>query len=281
MIVSANIKKYREKNHYSQEELATKMNISRQSISKWERGDALPSVENLIMLSELLDLSLDELILNRSELPLPFDFGKIESKKIFWGWMFFPLLMIFLGFFELSADNGVAWSSIGFGIFLMAMIQCVGFVDLKAYFTYFTVKKSGIDYFYSNKYCPNIIREFLVMFGKRSSRFVNYEEIKEMAIYFNNRGNPGHNTSIAYRPRQAFFNREWLLLIVTLKTGEKIELNLDRLYFPNSKERQIFSAMMDFFESRQITISDDYHVLMSIQNEYDLIEEAYRQKTSY
>jgi transcriptional regulator with XRE-family HTH domain len=57
MIISNNIKKHREAQHFTQEELANRMHISRQSISKWERGDALPSIENLIALSELLDLS--------------------------------------------------------------------------------------------------------------------------------------------------------------------------------------------------------------------------------
>ena len=98
MIISSNIKKHRELKNYTQEELANQMNISRQSISKWERGDALPSIDNLIRLSDLLDLSLDELIMNRGELPLPLDYGKFKSKKIFVLSMIFPLLMISMVF---------------------------------------------------------------------------------------------------------------------------------------------------------------------------------------
>lgn len=46
----------------SQEGLATKLNISRQSISKWERGQAYPSIETLIKLSDIFRITLDELL---------------------------------------------------------------------------------------------------------------------------------------------------------------------------------------------------------------------------
>ena len=48
----------------SQEELAYKLNISRQAISKWERGEALPDTDNLISLAKLYEVSLDELVGN-------------------------------------------------------------------------------------------------------------------------------------------------------------------------------------------------------------------------
>lgn len=46
----------------SQEHLAAKLNISRQSISKWERGQSYPSIETLIKLSDIFEISLDELL---------------------------------------------------------------------------------------------------------------------------------------------------------------------------------------------------------------------------
>ena len=48
----------------SQEELAYKLNVSRQAISKWERGEALPDTDNLISLAKLYEVSLDELVGN-------------------------------------------------------------------------------------------------------------------------------------------------------------------------------------------------------------------------
>ncbi|WP_260152149.1 helix-turn-helix domain-containing protein [Lentilactobacillus hilgardii] len=52
----------REKRHWSQAELAEKLSISRQSISKWEQEVALPSFANVVAISDLFKISLDDLI---------------------------------------------------------------------------------------------------------------------------------------------------------------------------------------------------------------------------
>ena len=52
----------RVKNKLSQEKLAEKLGLSRQSISKWEQGYALPDTDNLLKLSELYGISVDTLL---------------------------------------------------------------------------------------------------------------------------------------------------------------------------------------------------------------------------
>ncbi len=47
---------------FSQEELAEKLGVSRQAVSKWERGESSPDTENLIALATLYGISLDELV---------------------------------------------------------------------------------------------------------------------------------------------------------------------------------------------------------------------------
>lgn len=54
--------KLRKKNGLSQEELADKLGISRQAVSKWERAEASPDTDNLICLAKLYNISLDELL---------------------------------------------------------------------------------------------------------------------------------------------------------------------------------------------------------------------------
>lgn len=56
------IKEEREKLNLSQDELAEKMDISRQAISKWETGNSYPDIEKILKLSDIFNLSLDELV---------------------------------------------------------------------------------------------------------------------------------------------------------------------------------------------------------------------------
>ncbi len=53
---------FRKKNNLSQEELASKLKVSRQSISNWESGDASPSIDYIIDLSKLYGVSIDDLM---------------------------------------------------------------------------------------------------------------------------------------------------------------------------------------------------------------------------
>lgn len=46
----------------SQEELANRLNVSRQTVSKWEMGDSSPDMEKLITISDFFEISLDELV---------------------------------------------------------------------------------------------------------------------------------------------------------------------------------------------------------------------------
>lgn len=52
----------RKSHHLSQEALAQKLGVSRQAVSKWERAEASPDTDNLILLSRLYGVSLDTLL---------------------------------------------------------------------------------------------------------------------------------------------------------------------------------------------------------------------------
>lgn len=54
----------RKRNGYSQEALAEKMGVSRQAVSKWERGESTPDTDTLIELARLYSVSLDTLVGN-------------------------------------------------------------------------------------------------------------------------------------------------------------------------------------------------------------------------
>ena len=57
-----NLNKYRKQKGLSQEELAFRLGVSRQSVSKWESGQSTPELERIIEIADLFGISLDELI---------------------------------------------------------------------------------------------------------------------------------------------------------------------------------------------------------------------------
>ncbi len=62
MNLSEKIFELRKANGMSQEQLAEKIGVSRQSVSKWESGDSVPEIERLIELSRVFDVSTDYLL---------------------------------------------------------------------------------------------------------------------------------------------------------------------------------------------------------------------------
>lgn len=63
MSFADNLQSIRKEKQLSQEELAEKIGVSRQAISKWEQGSGYPETEKLIILSQELNVSLDYLML--------------------------------------------------------------------------------------------------------------------------------------------------------------------------------------------------------------------------
>ena len=62
MLFNEKLKMLRKKKNLTQEELAEKLNVSRQAITKWESSDGTPDIENLKQISILFNTTIDELI---------------------------------------------------------------------------------------------------------------------------------------------------------------------------------------------------------------------------
>ena len=67
MILAEKIMKLRKQNGWSQEELAMKLNISRQSVSKWESGTSIPDLDKILKLSQIFGVSTDYLLKDEIE----------------------------------------------------------------------------------------------------------------------------------------------------------------------------------------------------------------------
>lgn len=61
-MINMNLKRLRQQHQYTQEELAEKLDVSRQVIAKWEKGESTPDILFCIKLAELYDVTIDNLV---------------------------------------------------------------------------------------------------------------------------------------------------------------------------------------------------------------------------
>jgi len=71
MNIGKKITDARKAKNYTQEQLAELMSVTRQSISRWESDQSYPEMEKIVLLSEVLGVSCDYLLIERSETPSP------------------------------------------------------------------------------------------------------------------------------------------------------------------------------------------------------------------
>lgn len=98
MTLGERISAFRRRQGLSQEALAEKLGVSRQSVSKWERNESLPETDKLPLLAQALGISLDLLLNGEEAAPFPsfqpfppFQRGSLWSKITWlfqrWGWV--------------------------------------------------------------------------------------------------------------------------------------------------------------------------------------------------
>lgn len=70
MLLKEKLRKLRKERNLTQEQLAEKLNVSRQAITKWETSEAIPDIENLRQISKFFDISIDELLREETALEI-------------------------------------------------------------------------------------------------------------------------------------------------------------------------------------------------------------------
>lgn len=108
--VGKNIKKSREEQEMTQEELAEQLHVTRQTVSSWETGRTEPDIETLQQISDCLDVTVEELIYDEKRLLG----GRVEVSKnteetVKNGVNFGAVLAIVISY--------VNWHSVGWAIF--------------------------------------------------------------------------------------------------------------------------------------------------------------------
>ena len=129
MKINEKIYTLRKKFGWSQDELADKLSVSRQSVSKWETGDSVPEIAKLLALAKIFSVTTDYLLDDSKEEYIPLQEekstdtadkvpGKTESLFKNYGWILGVVLLL-LGLWRIvSAVSGIAtFSQVGaFGV---------------------------------------------------------------------------------------------------------------------------------------------------------------------
>ena len=72
----------RKQHNLSQEKVAEKLKVARQTVSKWELGQTTPEMDKLIMISELYNITLDELVKEENQEKIVNDPNNTNSQKL-------------------------------------------------------------------------------------------------------------------------------------------------------------------------------------------------------
>lgn len=164
MEIGKQIKKYRNEIGISQDELAEKIFVSRQTISSWENSKSYPDLRSLLLLSSLFDVSLDNLI--KGDLEKMKEKVKEEDIKRFKSeGNIFTILMVILVLTPVPL--AMLWNFVGLGIygviFIITMYYALRVEKLKKNFNIQTYRE--ILYFEEGKSLDEIEKH--QEYGKR------------------------------------------------------------------------------------------------------------------
>lgn len=98
----------------TQTDLAERLNVSRQAVSRWEMGTAKPEVDTLIAMSDLFGVTLDELLKNKEEAPKQEDEEPPVSGPSYW--------QCVPRFWWVFAVVGMAWTLLRYGLLFLTML---------------------------------------------------------------------------------------------------------------------------------------------------------------
>ena len=136
---SENLKTIRKEKGFSQEQLATRLNVVRQTISKWEKGLSVPDAELLIQLAEVLGVEVSDLLGQKIEISegqseenaLALELAKLNELLVVYGnkasnfkkkiGSAFAIIFVLIFFFAIYESWGDTWYE--FGKYLYHMLN--------------------------------------------------------------------------------------------------------------------------------------------------------------
>ncbi len=142
MKLSEKIMILRKQKGWSQEELAEKLEVSRQAVSKWESGQASPDIEKILKISQLFEVSTDVLLKEEYDVdtteeakepePIPSAPHTTPTSLTIFRSAFWPLMVaVYLAYSFFADDWGRSWIIWPIAAVLFTLINVIWSVAIK------------------------------------------------------------------------------------------------------------------------------------------------------
>lgn len=238
MLYSDLLRIYRIKHKLTQENLASILYVTPQAISKWEKGTAMPSLDNLLSLSDIYNVSIDELLQGSPYFKKPLMVGKNFTHKKF---VSFIVIWLICSLFL----TGFGYQS--FWLFLL--VFCIGlFTILPTIFSdYWIIDREEIKVKIYNKKNLNKMKS---LFSSQNDLLkINYKDIKYVSLIRENRAifSP-FDTSERYYDYIVFY----------VDGSEEVKVNI------GNTAKDYLPQFIIFLERKNIMINDENEVLKQI-----------------
>lgn len=173
MLIKDILKLSRIKKEYTQEDVAKQLFVSTQAVSKWETGRSIPSIDNLLALLDLYEVSLDELVQGSPFFKKPYVVGKIFNWKKGTSftliWLFISLLFTGFGYQP-------------FWLFCLVFLIGIFIVFAATVDDYWIIENDCLKIKkYSNKNIEKLIQIFT---SNHKRKTLHYSEINKISIIY-------------------------------------------------------------------------------------------------
>lgn len=239
MILADMLKTERKKLGLTQDEVAEKLIVSRQAISKWEQGNGYPDIENLVRLSDLYNISLDELLRGEKHVTTPLRIGTYFGRRKLVKNIFFLTLIVIFFFYGALEIAPFAW--------IFAMLIGLIIIIYKKTPNYWVLEKDGIRHSTRKNIFVSVFRFFSMLFFGNDERFNSFTPYSEI-----------ESITLTYYPAPVVWNMNAYLWNPIVKFDSPENVNSGYNFKVTTKNGEIFRS--------QLKEIDAYSYLLSVTN---------------
>lgn len=124
-VIAKNLVELRTKAHFTQLELAEKINYTDKAVSKWERGEAIPDLRVIIKLAEIYNISVDDIVTAHHEKKIRPKMNTVKKRLLITmlsvGLVWFIATVMFMIFYFIDATENHAYLVFIFAPFVCAI----------------------------------------------------------------------------------------------------------------------------------------------------------------